>query len=198
MTEALKQHDADDVFTQLAALPDHLRGEILGGELVVSPRPTIPHANAESGAGTELRSHFHRKHGDGGNPGGWWILHEPELLLGDDLLAPDIAGWKRERMPVLPRTARLTLAPDWVCEVLSPRTARFDRNEKATRYHQAGVGWRWLIDPDLQTLEAYRREGAFWVLLGVWSGDVKVRVEPFDAVELDMSGWWEGVEPLPD
>ena len=111
------------------------------------------------------------------------------------MLSPDIAGWKRENLAVLPRTAFIAIRPDWVCEILSPSTARHDRNAKARIYHEAGVTWRWLVDPDARTVEAYRREGAFWVLLRTWEDQDKARIEPFDAVELDLSAWWDDVEP---
>lgn len=195
MTEALKTDSFAELYQQLQRLPDHLTGQIIAGELVVSPRPTIPHANAETDIAADLRVRFGRRSGGSGFPGGWLILIEPELHLGDDVLVPDIAGWKRETLPHLPRAANIDVTPDWVCEVLSPRTAKQDRNQKARCYHRAGVTWRWLIDPELQTLEIYRREGDFWTLIGIYEGDSVVRAAPFDAVELDMSPWWEGFAP---
>lgn len=198
MSEALKSPSADELYRQLRDLPPHLVGEILAGELVVSPRPALPHATVGSGVLSSTHGRFHRKPGGGDAPGGWWILVEPELHLGDEVLVPDIAGWKRETLPQIPRTAFTTVVPDWVCEVLSPATARRDKKEKARIYHRAGVTWYWLVDPLERTLVAFRRHGEFWVQLGVWADDDKARIEPFDAVELELEGWWEGVEREPE
>lgn len=192
------QRRPDDPYQQLLALPEHLTGEIIGGELVVSPRPAVPHTNVFSELGAELRVRFSRRPGGGDAPGGWWILGEPELHLGSDVLVPDIAGWKRENLTVLPRANSISVPPDWVCEILSPSTSRLDRGLRARACHRHGVRWRWLVDPLDQTVEAYRREGAFWVLLGQWSGEERARIEPFDAVELDLALWWEGIEPAPE
>lgn len=193
MTEALKAPTHAELYQQLQALPEHLTGEIIGGELVVSPRPVIRHARTSVKMDRSL-SGFDQPSGEPPMVGGWWILAEPELHLGDDVLVPDLAGWKRETLPELPDAAYIDVTPEWVCEILSPRTARRDRGDKARSYHRAGVMWRWLVDPALRTLEVYRREGAFWVLLGTYEGDAQVRAEPFDAVALDMSAWWEGVK----
>lgn len=195
MSEALKLESFSELYRQLCALPEGVTGEIIAGELVVSPRPAMPHANLGSAVLSDTRGRFHRKPGGGDAPGGWWILVEPELHLGDEVLVPDVAGWKRETLPQIPRTASTSVAPDWVCEVLSPHSARRDKKEKARSYHRAGVTWYWLVDPLACTVEALRREGAFWIQLGIWADDEKARIEPFDAVELDLSGWWEGIAP---
>jgi Uma2 family endonuclease len=186
-----------ELYQELYRLPAHLRGEIIAGDLITSPRPALPHARANIDLSSELYLRYGRKPGGGDRPGGWWILQEPELHLETPgfthVLSPDLAGWRRERLPELPDTAWLGLCPDWVCEILSPATARYDKREKARIYHEAGVIWRWIVDPRARTLEAFRREGAFWMLLGTWGGEDRVAVEPFDAVELEMEGWWEGV-----
>jgi Uma2 family endonuclease len=146
MSAALKLPDFSELYRQLRCLPERQRGEILAGELVVSPRPVLAHATAGSRMNRELGS-FDRPPG-GRYPGGWHILPEPELHLKtpdgqQHVLIPDIAGWRRERLPILPRKAWLDLRPDWICEVLSPSTARYDRKLKARIYHQAGVDYRW-------------------------------------------------------
>lgn len=195
MSQAFR-NSFEDLYGQLRSLPANRRGEILAGDLVVSPRPAVAHALSATRITGDVGSHFGRQ--GGGRPGGWLILAEPELHLTTDqthVLSPDIAGWKRETLPVLPRTSFLTVPPDWVCEILSPSTARHDRNVKARIYHDSGVTWRWLVDPDARTVEAYRREGAFWVLLRTWEDQEKARIEPFDAVELDLSAWWEDIAP---
>jgi len=179
-------------YEDIEALPPHVVGEIIAGELVVSPRPAPPHANATSRLGMLLGPPF--SFGDGG-PGGWWIEFEPELHLGTDPdyepIVPDLAGWRMERMPALPETAWFEMVPDWICEVLSLGTAARDRAEKMPFYARAGVRHTWLVDPLAETLEAYSLEGARWTMIGVWRGAVHVRVEPFQAVELPIGRLWE-------
>jgi len=174
-------------YAELEALPDNVVGEIVGGVLHVSPRPASPHAVVASRLGVMLGGPFDL--GSGG-PGGWVLLDEPELHLGEDVLVPDLAGWRRERMPRTPRVNAFTLAPDWVCEVLSPSTAVLDRADKLAVYAREGVRHVWLIDPDVFTLEVFRLEGARYSLLGVHSGPARVRAEPFEALELTLSLFW--------
>ncbi len=175
-------------YEDLLAVPEHLVGEILNGTLEVHPRPAPIHAVVYSALGMELGGPFH--HGKGGGPGGWWIIDEPELHLGPDVLVPDLAGWCRERMSSLPETAWFELAPDWVCEILSPSTARTDRVVKMPLYAREGVKHLWLVDPDLKTLETYALENGRWVLLGSYQEDQKVAAPPFDAIDLDLSALW--------
>ena len=174
-------------YADLMKLPEHVVGEIVDGELIVSPRPALPHARVSSSLGFDLGGPFDR--GRGG-PGGWWILDEPELHLGRDVLVPDLAGWRRERVPVLPRTASLDVSPDWVCEVVSPATAQTDRGRKMGVYAREKVPHLWLIDPLARTLEAYRLEPDGWKLVATHVEDAKVRVVPFEAIELELSSWW--------
>jgi Uma2 family endonuclease len=167
--------------------PEHKVAEILDGELFLSPRPALPHARAASKLGGILDGPFDS--GRGG-PGGWLILDEPELHFGEDVVVPDIAGWRRERLPAVPDAPWLSLAPDWACEVLSPATARIDRGRKLRIYAEAGVAWLWLGDPIEQTLEVLKlREGA-WTIAAVHTGRDVVRAEPFDAIELDLGELW--------
>jgi Uma2 family endonuclease len=175
-------------YDDLVAVPEHLVAEIVDGELWTSPRPAPRHAVASSRLGSGLGPPFDR--GRGG-PGGWLILDEPELHLGDHAVVPDLAGWRRERMPRLPDTAFFTLAPDWVCEVLSPSTAQLDRAKKLRVYAEHGVAHAWLVDPMLRTLEVLRLEAGRWTLLDTHSGSVTVRAEPFEAIELELGGLWE-------
>ncbi len=174
-------------YDDLQGTPDHLVAEILDGELVTSPRPGSPHARAASSLGGELYGPFDR--GRGG-PGGWIILDEPELHLNGDALVPDLAGWRRERMPTLPRVPAFELAPDWVCEVLSPSTAPIDRTRKLPIYGRERVGHVWLVDPTLQTLEVLRLDGAGYRIVGAWQGDTTVRCEPFEAHAIHLSDLW--------
>lgn len=174
-------------YDDLLALPEHRVGEIVHGVLHSQPRPAPRHARASSSMGIKLGSPY--DHGHGG-PGGWLILDEPECHLGPHILVPDLAGWRRERMPQLPETAWFELAPDWVCEVLSPGTARLDRVEKMPIYAASGVEYLWLVDPDRRTLEAYQRRQPGWLLLGTFADEDVVRVAPFDAVGLELHWLW--------
>jgi Uma2 family endonuclease len=167
--------------------PENKVAEILDGELVLSPRPGFRHSVASSGLGSALGEPFSR--GRGG-PGGWWILDEPELHIGDHVVVPDLAGWRRERMPTGPDEAYFTLAPDWVCEVLSPSTERIDRGRKLRIFAEAGISHLWFVNPVERTLEVMRlREGA-WTILAVYSESDVVRAEPFEAVELELARLW--------
>jgi Uma2 family endonuclease len=175
-------------YEDLETVPPNRVGEIVDGELYVSPRPASPHARAAYRLGIWLGRPFDL--GEGG-PGGWVILSEPELHLGDDALVPDLAGWRRERMPEMPHTTAFTLAPDWICEVLSPSTAVLDREKKMKAYAREGVRYLWLVDPLQKSLEAYRLEGRRWTRQGQWSGDATVRAEPFTALPLKLAPLWE-------
>ena len=174
-------------YDDILALPDHVVGEIVGGELIVSPRPAAPHARASSVLGSDLGTPFDR--GRGG-PGGWRIVFKPEVHLGSHVLVPDLAGWRRERMPSFPTGAFFTLSPDWVCEVLSPSSQRLDRVRKLAVYLEQGVSWAWLVDPLARTLEVFESLGHRWTLAGAFEGDVVVRAGPFDAIEIEIGGWW--------
>ena len=174
-------------YRDLEALPEDLIGELFDGELHATPRPGTAHATAATALTSDLHDAFHR--GRSG-PGGWWILAEPELHFGGDVLVPDIAGWRRARVPQLPTAAALELVPDWVCEVLSPSTARIDLVLKLPRYRQAGVNHVWILDPLQQTLQVFRREAATWVLASACGGADTIHAEPFEAIALDLSALW--------
>ncbi len=178
-------------YADVLAAPKHLIAEVIDGELRVSPRPALPHTAAASALGEELGPPF--KRGKGG-PGGWLILDEPELHLGNDIVVPDLAGWRVERIGALGNEPFLITVPDWICEVLSPGTAKYDRTDKLRLYGREQVGWAWLVDPLLRTLEALRWESGRWSLLGVWRDDALVRAEPFDAIELELGVLWQHVD----
>jgi len=175
-------------YDDLLAVPANLVGEILFGELLTYPRPASRHARAASRLGVVLGGPF-----DGalGGPGGWILLDEPELHLRDDVLVPDLAGWRRERMPEMPDTAAFTLAPDWICEVLSPSTAATDRVEKMQIYGRERVGHVWLLDPLAQSIEVFRWEGSAFSLVLTARGAATLHAEPFDAVPLELGALWE-------
>ena len=176
-------------YEDLLQVPDHLIAEVVDGELITAPRPASAHARAASTITQDLGP-FDRSKGGPGGPGGWWILFEPELHLNADILVPDLAGWKREHMPVLENVPYFTQAPDWVCEIISPTTALTDRVRKMPIYARERVGHLWLIDPSARTLEVYRLDANRWVVVNTYGDNSVVQVEPFEAVELDMSRWW--------
>jgi Uma2 family endonuclease len=184
MSRPLKK---DATYADLCAVPENFVAEILGGELYASPRPAPRHSVAASVLGGMLMGPFHL--GQNG-PGGWWLIDEPELHFDADVLVPDIAGWRRERMPAVPSAAYFTLAPDWVCEVLSPSTERIDRQKKLAVYAREGVRHAWLVNPLLHTLEVLRLESERWSWVAVHDGNTAVRAEPFDAVELPLGALW--------
>ncbi|QRK06600.1 Uma2 family endonuclease [Archangium violaceum] len=178
-------------YEDLEALPVGWVGEILSDELVASPRPAMPHARVVWALGALLGPAFDL--GQSGIRGGWWLLHEPELHLGRDIVVPDLAGWRRERVPVpsFMNEPFSTVAPDWACEVLSPSTEDVDRKRKLPLYHREGVIHVWLIDPSTRTLEVYRRQERDWLRVASHRGDGEVLAEPFDALPLKLGSlWW--------
>ena len=174
-------------YEDLVALPDNLVAEIVDGELHASPRPAPRHAVAYAGITALLHPAFDSGHS---GPGGWWILAEPELHLGPDVLVPDLAGWRRTRMPRVPETAFFPLAPDWACEILSPSTAMLDRAKKLAVYARERIGHAWLMDPIARTLEVLRLEGERWSILATRAGNDAVRAEPFEAIEFSLGEFW--------
>ena len=173
--------------------PEHKVAEIVNGELRLSPRPAAPHTAVHSSLFGEVQPPFGR--GRGG-PGGWVFLFEPALHLGDDILVPDLAGWRRERMPHVPDAAFFTLAPDWVCEVISLSRESYDRIEKMPIYAAAGVSFAWLVNPTRHTVEAYRLIDGKWTVVGLHKDTERARIEPFEAIELDLAMLWID-SPLP-
>jgi Uma2 family endonuclease len=184
-SKAPRRASYDDVL----AAPAHLIAEVLEGALYTQPRPNLRHQHASSNLGGELSSPFGR--GRGG-PGGWILLDEPELHLGTpaDILVPDLAGWRHSKLPALPDQAFLTVAPDWVCEVLSASTRRVDRVVKLPIYRREGVRHVWLIEPEAMTLEVFRLDGETYSLLATYAEDARVRAEPFDSYELELGALW--------
>lgn len=177
-------------YEDLLRVPEHMVAEIIDGELIASPRPASPHAHAASGIGSDTWGRFNGPPNGPGRPGGWWILFEPELHFGEDVLVPDLAGWRRERMPVMRDVPFFELVPDWVCEVVSPRTGAIDRSRKMRIYAREGARHLWMVDPLARTLEVYPLEDGRWVVASTPAGDERARAEPFDAVELEIGRWW--------
>ena len=190
---ALTRTERRATYRDVLDAPPHVVAEVLSGTLHTHPRPAMPHGFASSILGGELVLPF----GSGrGGPGGWWIMDEPELHLGEDIVVPDLAGWRRETMPEYPDTAYCAIAPDWGCEVLSPSTRRLDQNGKRPLYAREGVSHLWFVDPDARTLEAFELREGHWVLLATLADAAPVSQPPFDAITFPLDALWpEGAAP---
>lgn len=177
------------LYERLQMLPEGLTGEILNGQIHAQPRPAGPHAHAA----TELAIDIGGSYGRGrGGPGGWRVFVEPEVHFVRDVevAVPDLAGWKRARMPRIPEDQRFEVVPDWICEILSPSTASKDREIKMPLYAHYGVAFAWLVDPMHRTLEAYRLDRGDWKPIANASGNRVVAIAPFEALELDLTNLW--------
>ena len=175
-------------YQEVLDAPAHLVAEIVDGRLYTHPRPAPRHAVASTVLGGELGPAFHR--GQGG-PGGWWIIFEPELHLAEEVLVPDLAGWRRERMLELPESAYFTLAPDWACEVLSPSTRKLDLQRKRPIYAREAVTHLWLIDPLDRTLEAFELHQGRWLLIASAQDEEPISIRPFDAITFSLADLWK-------
>jgi Uma2 family endonuclease len=166
------------------AAPEGVKAEVIAGELFLHPRPRPAHGHTQASLSSEVFPAYY--HGRGG-PGGWWILIEPDVDFGPhDVVSPDLVGFRRERMPDFPAERPIRVVPDWVCEVLSPSTARRDRIEKADLYLRFGVPYLWLVDLESRILEAFEARAGAWVRLGAWSDGDRPQVPPFDAIALPV------------
>lgn len=174
-------------YEDLLKVPDHLVAEILDGELYATPRPALRHARTATMLAAAIVNPFDRGHG---GPGGWLFLTEPELHLHADVAVPDLAGWRRIHLPAIPDAPFLTVAPDWVCEVISPSTEAIDRGRKRTIYAREGASHLWLINPASETLEVLALAEERWTLVATYVGSAAVRADPFDALALDLSALW--------
>lgn len=172
----------------LDALPATMKGELIEGVLYAMTRPRAVHQSLAGAVCTDLTLPFQR--GRGG-PGGWWILPEPGIELpGAPEVSPDLAGWRRERLPTLPTERSISVVPDWVCEVLSPTTRGYQLLVKRRLYAAAGVPFLWEIDRAARTLSVLRLEGGRWVDLGAYREEQEARLPPFDAAAISVRGWW--------
>lgn len=181
-------------YDDVLAADRHQIAEVIDGELYLQPRPAGIHAIAVTGLGMDLGNPFQR--GRGG-PGGWWIVFEPELHLGPDpdIVVPDLAGWRIERMPEYPDGPFVELAPDWICEVLSESTRRLDRVNKMRLYARERVAHVWHLDPRARTVEVFRLDGETYRLVAAHSEDERPRLEPFEAIELELAALWRNKAP---
>ncbi len=182
-------------WADLEALPRDVVGELIRGVLHSMPRPRARHQHA----GTQLVGELHEPYRRGRNgPGGWLFLAEPGLAFADldvEEVVPDVAGWRRERLSALPTDGSISVAPDWVCEILSPSTRRHDQRVKRPLYAEARIPWMWIVDVDARTVMASRNEGGRWMEIGVWADDERMRAEPFEAHEFDLRELWEASSP---
>jgi Uma2 family endonuclease len=181
-------------YADLEAVPPHLVAEIIDGELVTHPRPSPRHGGASTALGIRLGSSFQFGGRDG--PGGWIFVDEPELHLGSNVVVPDLAGWRRERLVAYPDTSYFETVPDWVCEVLSASTERRDRTVKTRIYAEAGIPYLWIVDPRQQLLQAFTLLDKQWLLAGTWTADDQVRAQPFDAISFSLADLWPLDRPL--
>jgi Uma2 family endonuclease len=170
-------------YADLEKVPPHLVAEIIHGVLETHPRPVGRHGVAQGALQGEIYNPYQR--GRGG-PGGWLFIPEPQLHLGAHVLVPDVAGWKRERLPDVPKTPGITTAPDWVCEVLSPATAKRDRGAKQAIYAEFGISYFWVVDPANRLIDAYQLVAGKWMLLGSVGGDDEVSLPPFEAARFTL------------
>ena len=180
-------------YADILAAPPHSIAQIVDGELHVQPLPAGPHGIASSGLGMDLGGPFQR--GRGG-PGGWIFVDEPELHFGDDVVIPDLGGWRASAPPEV-EAPFFTLPPVWVCEVLSPGSVVFDRGPKADLYLRVGVEYMWLVAPLDHLIEAFESRDGRWQRLGAWSGDAAAHIPPFDAVALELGPLWVTKNPAP-
>lgn len=185
MGEAVKTNAA---YRDVLEAPEDMIAELVQGELYLQPRPAARHVLTASRIGTLLGPPFEL--GRGG-PGGWTILDEPELHLREDVLVPDLAGWRSEAAVELDwQLAHFEVRPQWVCEVLSPRTVRRDRLVKLDVYHANRIDWAWLVDPVAKTIEVFEWSENGWVRKQTAGGDALALLEPFAAVSLELELIW--------
>lgn len=173
-------------YETLLGLPEDVRAEVVGGQVVVAPSPLPEHGRAQRAIGRFIGGPFDDDDERGGH-GGWWILPEVDVRLGaHDIVRPDVAGWRRERLPSPWGQRPLEVVPDWACEIVSPSNAAHDRVTKRRLYASHGIPYYWLVDPVTRTLEALRLDGGAWLELGVFGDGDLAHIEPFAAVELDV------------
>lgn len=179
-------------YQSLLELPENIVGEIMNGQLYTQPRPAGPHALACASLEIEIGSAYHK--GRGG-PGGWWIIVQPEIhfVRDTEVLVPDLAGWRRERFPKVPRDHRFEVVPDWVCEIQSPSTARDDRVTKMPIYAHYGVPYLWLVDPLARTLEVFTLERGRWTIVGLYGDQAEANIPPFQEIALQLAELWAEV-----
>ncbi len=189
MGEAARARRTDDELrADLDALPEGQKGEIIDGELYVQLRPRARHARVNSSLAVHLGGALDDYGGAG--TGGWIILVEPGIELPNaPEVAPDLAGWRRERFDWVDDEP-IRVVPDWVCEVLSPSNARYDRRLKFPFYARVGVPWLWVVDPRDRTVEVRRLESERWSIVATFVDTEPMRAPPFEEVEIPLARLW--------
>ncbi len=175
-------------YEDLFSVPDNMVGEIIAGELITQPRPSPRHSRAGLALGGMIIDRFDRESTDGTS--GWWILAEPECHLGADILVLDIAGWRRSTMPEFPETAWIDVTPDWVCEIVSPSTQKYDRTAKRDIYAREQIPHYWIVDPIAKLIEVFALENDKWTLLCTVNDTVTATLEPFEEMPFDLGRLW--------
>lgn len=182
-------------YDALLGLPEHTRAEVIDGALEFAPSPSPEHGRAQRTLGHLIGGPFDDDDDRGGH-GGWWLIPEVDVRLGaHDIVRPDLAGWRRERLPDPWGNQPIDVVPDWVCEIISPSNAAHDRVTKRRLYAASGVPYYWLVDPGARTLESLRLDGGTWVELGVWGDGDVARIDPFAAVELEIGRLFPPLPP---
>ena len=186
-------------YADLERVPPHLVAEILFGHLVTHPRPVPRHGAATASLSDELVGPFQK--GRSGGPGGWVFIDEPELHLGPHIAVPDLAGWRKERLSGGVDKAWIEVAPDWICEILCPRTEKYDKGDKRRIYAHYGVDHLWHLDPRTKLLEVFRRQDKDWLLTHTFQDEEAVSAPPFDAITFSLGALWPfdmpGQPPVP-
>jgi len=182
MTERGKHHTIEEWLEQ----PSDKRLELIDGEFIEKAAPDFPHGLAQAAVLGTLQPRFKGKPGGAGPGGGWWIASEVDIQLGENGYRPDVAGWRRERLPEPPQRRPVIIRPDWICEVLSDSNRHNDTIRKLRRYHQAGVPHYWLLDPETGTLNVFRHEPLGYLNVLIADRPPRVRAEPFDSVEVHV------------
>lgn len=188
MNQPLPKAQMSATYQDVLDAPPNTVAELVAGKLHLQPRPAARHGLAGSRLGMKIGGPF--DFGDDDGPGGWWTIDKPEIHLGENVLVPGMAGWRRERVSKYPDTTAFELIPSWVCGILSPSTRRFDLTEKRALYGEARVPHLWFVDPNACTLEAFENRNESWVLITALKNDDTVCLPPFEAIEFPLSVLW--------
>lgn len=193
MTSGGPELPRQPTLADLEALPPHIKGELIEGVIYAMTRPRGPHQSVAGSIHADYEPGYDR--GRGG-PGGWWILPEPGIELPTaPEISPDVAGWQSSRLPELSANASIKVVPDWVCEVLSPSTRRYNTLVKVPYYARVGVTWMWLVDIESMVLTVHQLRDGFWLEVGVYADETSTRIAPFADVEVDVRSWWPAAPP---
>jgi Uma2 family endonuclease len=173
-------------YEDLCALPEGVRAEVLGGQIVTMPSPLPGHNRIAFSIARVIGGKFDPDDENDG-PGGWWLIPDVDVQLRrHDVVRPDVAGWRRERLPEPWQARPIEVVPDWICEILSPSNAKEDRVRKADLYASCAVAFYWIVDPSERTLEAFELQRGGWLRLGAWTDGALARIRPFDAIETNV------------